>query len=131
MSYRLDKFVWCVRLSKTRTLATELVQKGKVLLNGTKAKPSKDVKAGDVISIVKNNATFSYKIKDLLERRVGAKLVADYLIDITDPAELEKFKAYQAAQSVYREYGTGKPSRKDRENIGSFFEWLEDDDDTD
>ena len=124
----MDKFVWCVRLTKTRTLATELVQKGKIRLNGAQAKPSRDVKIGDTVSIVKNNATFSYKIKDLLDRRVGAKLVADYLIDITDPLEIEKFKTYQAAQSVYRDYGTGRPSRKDRDSFDSFFEWLEDED---
>jgi len=126
MSCRLDKFVWCVRLTKTRTLATELVQKGKIRLNNASAKPSKDVKIGDIVSIVRNNATFSYKIKDLLDRRVGAKLVPDYLIDVTDPAEVEKFREYQAAQSVYREYGTGRPSRKDRDSFESFFEWLED-----
>src|SRR5690349_4284528 len=128
MSLRIDKYVWFVRLAKTRTLATELVQRNKIKLNDMPVKPSKEVKIGDTISIFKNNATFSYKIKDLLDRRVGAKLVADYLIDITDPLELEKFKTYQAAQSVYREYGTGRPSRKDRDNLESFFEWLEDDD---
>lgn len=131
MSLRIDKYVWFVRLAKTRTLATELVQKNKIKLNNAPVKPSKEVKIGDTVSIIKNNATFSYKIKDLLDRRVGAKLVADYLIDITDPLELEKFKTYQAAQSVYREYGTGRPSRKDRDNFESFFEWLEDEDDED
>jgi len=127
MSCRLDKFVWFVRLSKTRTLSTEMVQKGKIRLNGSGAKPSKDVKVGDTIGIVKNNSTFTYKIKELLDRRVGAKLVGDYLIDITDPLELEKFQTYREAQNVYREYGTGRPSRKDRDNLDSFFEWLEDD----
>ena len=131
MSLRIDKFVWFVRLAKTRTLATELVQRNKIKLNDMSVKPSKEVKIGDTLSIIKNNATFSYKIKDLLDRRVGAKLVADYLIDITDPLELEKFKTYQAAQSVYREYGTGRPSRKDRDNLDSFFEWLEEDEDED
>lgn len=128
MSLRLDKYVWFVRLAKTRTLSTDLIQKGRIKLNNASVKPSKEVKIGDTVSIVKNNATFSYKIKDLLDRRVGAKLVCDYLIDITDPLELEKFKTYQAAQSVYREYGTGRPSRKDRADFESFFEWLEDDD---
>lgn len=128
MSLRLDKFVWFVRLCKTRTLATELVQKGKIKLNGNQTKASKEVKIGDTVSIIKNNAVFSYKIKDLLDRRVGAKLVPDFLIDVTDPMEIEKFKTYQAAQSVYREYGTGRPSRKDRDNLESFFEWLEDED---
>lgn len=131
MSLRLDKYVWFVRLSKTRTLATEQIQKGRIKLNGANAKPSKEIKIGDTVSIVRNNATFSYKVKDLLDQRVGAKLVADYLIDITDPMELEKFRTYQAAQSVYREYGTGRPSRKDRDHLDSFFEWLEDDEEED
>lgn len=131
MSLRIDKYVWFVRLAKTRTLATELVQKNKIKLNNNPVKPSKEVKIGDTVSIIKNNATFSYKIKDLLDRRVGAKLVSDYLIDITDPLELEKFKTYREAQSVYREYGTGRPSRKDRDNFDSFFEWLEDEDEGD
>ncbi len=128
MSLRVDKFVWHVRLTKTRSLATELIQKGKIKLNSASVKPSKEVKIGDTVSILKNNAVFSYKIKDLIDRRVGAKLVADYLIDITDPLELEKFKTYQDAQRVYRDYGTGRPSRKDRDNLDSFFEWLEDED---
>lgn len=126
MSLRVDKFVWFVRLTKTRSLSTELIQKSKIKLNGVGVKPSKEIRVGDTVSIIKNNAIFSYKVKDLLDRRVGAKLVADYLIDTTDPLELEKFKTYQSAQSVYREYGTGRPSRKDRDNFESFFEWLED-----
>lgn len=125
MSYRLDKFVWFVRLTKTRTLATELVSKGKIRLNDTAAKPSKEVKVGDRISFLKNNATFTFKVICLLDRRVGAKLVADHLLDMTDPNELEKFTTYREAQNVYREYGTGRPSRKDRDNLDSFFEWLE------
>ena len=131
MSLRVDKYVWFVRLAKTRTIATEEVQKGRIKLNNQNVKPSKEVKIGDTLSIVKNNATFSYKVSDLLDRRVGAKLVANYLIDITDPLELDKFKTYQAAQSVYREYGTGRPSRKDRDKLDSFFGWLEDEDSED
>lgn len=129
MSLRIDKYVWFVRLSKTRTTATELLAKGKIKLNNQSVKPAKEVKLGDTISIIKNNAIFAYKVKDLLDRRVGAKLVSDYLIDVTDPLEIEKFKTYQAAQSVYREYGTGRPSRKDRDNFEEFFEWLEEDED--
>ena len=128
MSLRIDKYVWFVRLAKTRTLATEQTQKGRIKLNDANVKPSKEIKIGDTVSIVKNNAVFSYKVKDLLDRRIGAKLVSDYLIDITDPMEVEKFKTYQAAQSVYREYGTGRPSRKDRDRMDSFFEWLEEED---
>lgn len=122
MSSRIDKFVWCVRLSKTRSIATDLVSKNKVKLNGEEVKPSKEVKPGDIITIHKNTAVFSYKVIQLLANRVGAKLVADYVEDITDPIEVEKYKAYQASQSVYRELGTGKPSKKDRRDISDFLE---------
>ncbi len=122
MSSRIDKYIWCVRLSKTRSIATDLVSKGKVRLNGELIKPSKEVKQGDLISIQRNTATFSYKVVQLLANRVGAKLVTDYLEDITDPIEVEKYKAYQLAQSSYREFGSGKPSKKDRRNISDFLE---------
>lgn len=122
MSSRIDKYVWCVRLSKTRSIATELVSKGKIKLNGEPVKPSKEVKPGDIVSIQKNTAIFSYKVVQLLSNRVGAKLVSDYVEDITDPIETEKYKQYQASQSVYRELGTGKPSKKDRRDISDFLE---------
>jgi ribosome-associated heat shock protein Hsp15 len=126
MSLRVDKFVWFVRLAKTRTTATEEISKGRIKLNNENVKPAKEIKIGDTIQIIKNNATFNYKALNLLDRRIGAKLVSDYLLDITDPLEIEKYRLYQDAQSSYREYGTGRPSRKDRESLDSFFEWLED-----
>lgn len=122
MSSRIDKYAWCVRLSKTRSIATELVSKGKIKLNGESVKPSKEVKSGDIISVQKNTAIFSYKVIQLLNNRIGAKLVIDYIEDITDPIEIEKYKQYQASQSVYRESGTGKPSKKDRRDISDFLE---------
>lgn len=122
MSCRIDKFVWAVRLAKTRSLSSELVSKGKVKLNGVQVKPSRDVKVNDEINIYKNTAVFSYKVKDLLDKRVGAKLVSDFIIDITPAEEVEKFKLYQSAQSQYREYGTGKPNKKDRRDLDDFLE---------
>lgn len=120
MSLRVDKFVWFVRLAKTRSVAAEEVSKGRVKLNGESVKPSKEVKVGDVVSIHRNTAVFSYKVLQLLDRRVGAKLVADHISDITPLEEVEKFKAYQLAQSAYRVHGTGKPSKKDRREIDDF-----------
>lgn len=120
MEVRIDKYIWAVRLSKTRSKATELIKKKKVRLNGEEVKPAKEVQEGDKIEILKNNAVFTYKIKALLEKRVGAKLVADYLIDITAPEEIEKFETYRAAQSSYRAYGTGKPNKKDRRALEEF-----------
>lgn len=123
MSIRIDKFIWCVRLSKTRSKATEKVKKGQVLLNGVQVKPSKEVQEGDEVGIRKHTSTFSYTVKDILSNRVGAKLVENYIRDITPQEEIEKYKTFQAAQSSYRQHGTGKPSKKDRRAIASFLEW--------
>ena len=123
MSVRIDKFIWFTRLCKTRSIATELVKKGKVKLNGEGVKPSREVKEGDVVGIVKHTSTFTYKVKSLLKNRVGAKLVEDHIIDITPLEEVEKFKAYLAALSAYRGHGTGKPTKKERRVLDSFLEW--------
>lgn len=123
LKIRLDKYVWTVRLAKTRSQASDLISKGKIKLNGESTKPSKEIKLNDVISIHKNNAVFEFQIIDFLEKRVGAKLVELYLRDITKPEEIEKFKQYQLAQSTYREYGSGKPSKKDRRDLDEFLEW--------
>lgn len=122
MSCRLDKFAWSVRLAKTRSQSTQAVSKGKIRLNNENVKPAKEVKLGDVIQVVKHTATFSFKVIQLLDKRVGAKLVADYLVDITSPEELEKLKVYQLSQKVYRQDGTGKPSKKDRRDLDDFLE---------
>jgi len=120
MSLRWDKYIWAVRLAKTRSQASEELTKGRIKVNGLPIKPAKEPKVGDIISISKNTAVFSYKVINLLEKRVGAKLVADYLIDTTPLEEIEKFKTYQLAQQVYRQNGSGKPSKKDRREIDDF-----------
>ncbi len=122
MSCRLDKFVWSVRLAKTRTQAADAISKNKVKLNGEGIKPSKEVKLGDEIQVIRHTAVFSFKVIQLLQKRVGAKLVADYIIDITDPLEVEKLKTYQLSQSIYRDNGTGKPTKKDRRNLDDFLD---------
>jgi ribosome-associated heat shock protein Hsp15 len=127
MSCRVDKFAWSVRLAKTRSQSAEAISKGKIRLNDQHVKPARDVKLGDTIQVIKHTATFSYKVIQLLDRRVGAKLVPDYIIDITPDEEREKLKMYQAAQRVYREHGTGKPSKKDRRDLDTFLdEWQDD-----
>lgn len=126
MSCRLDKFAWCVRLAKTRSQSATAVTKGKIKLNNESTKPSKEVKVGDVVQIIKHTSTFSYKVIQLLDKRVGAKLVNDYIIDITPPEEVEKLRLYSIAQSGYRQYGTGKPSKKDRRDLDDFLDvWSE------
>jgi ribosome-associated heat shock protein Hsp15 len=122
MGCRLDKYVWCVRLAKTRSQSTEAVSKGKVKLNYSGAKPAKEVKLGDEIQIIRHTAVFSYRVIQLLDKRIGAKLVDQYIIDVTPIEEIEKLKIYQAAQSNYRHNGTGKPTKKDRRDLDDFIE---------
>lgn len=127
MSCRMDKFVWSVRLAKTRSQAAEAITKGKIRLENQHVKPAREIKLGDTIQVIRHTATFSYRVIQLLDKRVGAKLVPDYLIDITPEEEHEKLKLYQAAQRTYREHGTGKPSKKDRRDLDSFLDdWLND-----
>jgi ribosome-associated heat shock protein Hsp15 len=122
MSLRWDKYIWAVRLEKTRSQASEALSKGRIKINQSSVKPSKEPKVGDTIQISKNTAVFSYKVIALLDKRVGAKLVADYLIDTTPLEEFEKFKTYQLAQAVYRQNGSGKPTKQDRRNLDEFLD---------
>jgi ribosome-associated heat shock protein Hsp15 len=122
MSLRWDKFIWSVRIAKTRSQATELLQKGRILINGLQVKPAREPKVGDEITVHRNSAVFSYKVLALNDKRVGAKLVENIIVDTTNPEEIEKFKQYQLAQSAYRSYGTGKPSKKDRRDMDVFLD---------
>ena len=123
MALRIDKYTWAVRLTKTRSQASELISKGKIRINATEVKPSRDMKVGDVIQVHKNSAVFSYKVLELLEKRVGPKLVSIYIEDITPIEEVEKYKTYQEAQRVYRDMGTGRPSKKDRRSLDDFLDF--------
>jgi ribosome-associated heat shock protein Hsp15 len=117
---RIDKYLWAVRLFKTRSLASKMVKTGKVLVDGEEVKAAKELKIGDRFSIKRNTAVFSYEVIDLLEKRVGAKLVGNYLRDITPEEEVAKYKAYQLAQRDYRDLGFGKPTKKDKRTIRKF-----------
>jgi ribosome-associated heat shock protein Hsp15 len=121
MKLRWDKFIWSVRLAKTRSVATELLAKGKIKINGENVKPAKEVKIGDVINVHKNSAIFSFKVLNFLDKRVGAALVTEFIKDITPIEEIEKYKSCQAAQRVYRETD-GKPTKKDRRDLDEFLE---------
>lgn len=126
MPIRVDKYLWAVRLFKTRSLATEAISKGKVLINDALIKPSREIKVGDVITVLKHNAKFKYQVLAGLERRVGAPLVKEYLLDLTSTEEIEKLKMYLQAQNNYR-HSDGKPTKKDRRELDRFLEeWQED-----
>ena len=121
MKIRLDEYLWVVRLAKTRSQATELISKGKVLINELPVKASKEVKRGEIIMLLKHSARFQYKVIELLDKRVGAALVKDYILDLTTPEELEKLRVYQESQRNYR-LTDGKPTKKDRRELDRFME---------
>jgi ribosome-associated heat shock protein Hsp15 len=114
---RIDKYLWAIRAFKTRTDATDACKGGKVKVAGVNAKPSKEVKAGDVIQVKKGTVTFTYKVLQPLERRVGAKLVPEYALNLTPEAELEKLRAPVETFFITRDRGAGRPTKKDRREI--------------
>lgn len=119
MKLRWDKYIWCVRLAKTRSQSTELISKGKIKINGESIKPSREVKLNDFIGIQRNTALFTYKVVGFTDKRVGAQLVPNFLVDLTPQEEIEKLKIYQAAQQNYRQTD-GKPTKKDRRELDGF-----------
>lgn len=118
---RVDKFLWCVRLFKTRSLATKACDNGKISLVGEPVKASKSLKVGSQVSIKREGgAMFTYVVLDFPKNRVAAKLVAEFVSDLTPLEEREKLKCYQLAQKDYREQGFGKPTKKDKRNYRKF-----------
>lgn len=128
---RIDKWLWAVRLFKTRTLAAEACKKGKVLIQNVPVKPSHLVKVGDVINIKRNPVLYSYKILKLSENRMNAKLVPDFMIDITTPDQLELIELGKIARKLSRKPGSGRPTKKERRKLDNFIEeptfWDEED----
>lgn len=117
---RIDKYLWAVRIFKTRSLATKQCKLGKVTIDEEAVKPSREVKERDVIEVRKGPAHFQYKVKDFPKSRVGAKLVEDYLTDVTPREELDRIKTIQLAQKNERKKGMGRPTKKDRRDINKF-----------
>lgn len=117
---RLDKFLFATRIFKTRSIATEECKKGRVTIDNAEAKPSRMVDIGEVISVRKPPITYTYRIIGLTENRVGAKLVPQYLEDITPSEQLELLELQRLAGKQGRDRGTGRPTKKDRRDIESF-----------
>ncbi len=119
---RVDKWLWAVRLYKTRSMATEACKKGRVIMDDLPVKPSRVLKVGDVVKLKKTPVTYSYKVLKLAEKRMGAKLVVDFVEDITPPEELEILEVQKNMSWFQRERGTGRPTKKDRRDLDDFFE---------
>ena len=120
---RIDKWLWAVRLFKTRTLATEECRKGRITIDGVVVKPSRIPKIGDIIKVRKNPVTYSYKIIGIIGKRVGAKLVQEFALDITPPEELKNLEIKQQMGSMERDRGSGRPTKKDRRDLNRLQDW--------
>lgn len=116
---RIDKWLWAIRLFKTRSLASEACTAGKVKIGSRTLKPGYIVKIGDCISVSQTPIIKTVRVLALLEKRVGAKLVSNYLEDLTPESEYEKRKL--VAQAPHREKSSGRPSKKERREISKFF----------
>ncbi|MEA4983565.1 MAG: RNA-binding S4 domain-containing protein [Paludibacter sp.] len=119
---RIDKWLWAVRLFKTRSLAAEACKKGKVMIKGIEVKPSRNVKVGDVVCVKRNPVLFSFEVVGLAENRMGARLVPEYMKNVTTPDQLELFELGKIAAQNNRERGTGRPTKKERRDLDEFFE---------
>lgn len=126
---RVDKFIWCVRYFKTRSLATKKCRKSRVKINGKVAKPAQDVFPTDVITVRKNDIFYKMKVLAYPKSRVGAKKVHSYILDITPEKEMNKLKNRKEAKPKPSEKrAKGRPTKKDRRELESWFDELTEDD---
>ncbi len=121
MEVRVDKFLWAMRIYKTRSIATDACKCGRVKMNGVEVKPSRTFHVGDVFTVRKGPITYTYRILQLWGNRIGAKLVPEYLQDITPKEQLEMLELARYAAQSGRDRGTGRPTKKDRREIEQFF----------
>ena len=117
---RIDKYLWSVRFYKTRTIATEDIKKNRVSIGENPVKASKEVKAGDVVKIRKNQIDYKIKVIDIPKSRVGAKLVALYVVDMTEKDQYEILQMRKSSQEYYRQKGVGRPTKKDRRDMDDY-----------
>ncbi len=119
---RIDKWLWAVRLFKTRTLASEACKNGKVLIQNIQVKPSRNVKVDDIVCIKRNPILFSFKVLALSENRMNAKLVPEFLENVTTADQLELIELAKLAGKTGRDRGTGRPTKKERRDLDDFIE---------
>lgn len=121
---RIDKYLWSIRVFKTRSEATDACKGGKVRVNGNDIKPSRDVKVGDVIVVRKGAVTYTYKVLALIDKRQGAALVPNYAENLTPQEELAKLKAPVETFFLKRDRGSGRPTKKDRRQMDALWDEL-------
>lgn len=121
---RIDKYLWAVRVFKTRTEATDACKGNKVKVDGVAVKPSRPVKVGNIIEVRKGSVQYIYKVKALLENRVGARLVPEYAENLTPQSELDKLRAPVETFFLKRDRGMGRPTKKDRRDMDVLWEGI-------
>ena len=117
---RVDKYLWCIRYVKTRSIGTQACKKGAVRVNGSQVKPAREVYPGDLIVFRKNQIHYQLEVLDLPKSRVGAKLVDLYRKDVTPIEAFENTELLKYAKSYYRKKGIGRPTKKDRRDLEGF-----------
>ena len=111
---RIDKWLWAVRIFKTRAMATETCTGGKVKIDGRAVKASRRIQLGDIVQVRKGVVKYLYKVRRIADKRMGAKLVPNFLDDITSKEELAKLKSFQKQSIQIREKGQGRPTKRER-----------------
>ena len=119
---RVDKWLWAARIFKTRTIAAAACKKGQVSIGNTQLKPSRTVKVGDIIDVRKPPITYSFKILQAIEHRVGAKLIPEILENVTNPEQYELLEMSKISGFVNRARGTGRPTKKERRALDEFID---------
>jgi ribosome-associated heat shock protein Hsp15 len=117
---RIDKWLWAVRLFKTRNLAAEACKKGKVMILGNTVKASRNIKIGDVIQIKKSPIVYSFKVLALTENRMGAKLTPEFIENVTSQEQLDILELSKYNSFGQRDRGTGRPTKKDRRDMEEY-----------
>ncbi len=120
---RIDKWLWAVRIFKTRSLAADACEKGKIFVNDQQVKASRNVKTGETVAVRKGAFTMQFKILQLAENRMAAKLVVDFCKDVTPADEIEKIKMHALAVNAYRKHSEGRPTKKERRALDDFLEF--------
>lgn len=122
---RIDKYLWAIRAYKTRSEAADACKGNKVKVEGVTVKPSRLVKVGEKIEFRKGAIQFTYRVKALIENRVGAKLVPDYAENLTPQSEIDKMKAPVETVFLSRDRGAGRPTKKERRDIDAIWDGLD------
>ena len=124
---RIDKFLWCIRLCKTRSIAANECKAGKVWVNGELIKASRELKVNDVVKVRKGPVHFSVQIISFPTSRVAAKLVSTYVNDVTPKEELDRLEMLRLQRIVDRPRGLGRPTKRERRSLDDFMEYMEED----